>query len=92
MVSGAEKKIFWANGKQEQSEYSIVYIHGFSASRPEMVPLGDLVAKDLRANIFYTRLTGHARPPEAFSQANANDWLNETLENKRSAKSCRAFR
>ncbi|MBP7284372.1 MAG: alpha/beta hydrolase [Leptospiraceae bacterium] len=80
VVSGAEKKIFWANGKQEQSEYSIVYIHGFSASRPEMVPLGDLVAKDLRANIFYTRLTGHARPPEAFSQANANDWLNDTVE------------
>ncbi|MBK8395250.1 MAG: alpha/beta hydrolase [Leptospiraceae bacterium] len=80
VVQGAEKKIFWANGKQEQTEYSIVYIHGFSASRPEMLPLPDLVAKDLKANIFYTRLHGHARTPEAFSQTNANDWLNDTLE------------
>jgi esterase/lipase len=80
VVPGAEKKIFWANGKQEQTEYSIVYIHGYSASRPEMLPLPDLIAKDLKANIFYTRLTGHARPSEAFSQSSANDWLNDTVE------------
>lgn len=80
VVSGAEKKIFWANGKQEQSEYSIVYLHGFSASRPEMLPLPDLVAKDLKANIYYTRLSGHGRTPEAFSQVTVNDWLNDTIE------------
>lgn len=80
VVPGTEKKIFWANGKQVKTEYSIIYIHGFSASRPEMSPLGDLIARDLKANIFYTRLTGHARPPEAFSQASANDWLNDMVE------------
>jgi len=80
VVDGAEKKIFWANGKQEQTEYSIVYIHGFSASRPEMVPLPDLIAKDVKANIFYTRLTGHARTKEAFSQSSTNDWLNDAVE------------
>jgi esterase/lipase len=80
VVDGAEKKIFWASNKLEQTEYSIVYIHGYSASRPEMRPLPDLVAKDLNANIFYTRLSGHGRTSEAFSQTSANDWLNDTIE------------
>ena len=80
IVEGAEKKIFWANGKQEQTEYSVVYLHGYSASRPEMLPLPDLVAKDLKANIFYTRLPGHAQTLDAFSQASANDWLSDTVE------------
>ena len=80
VVPGAEKKIIWASAKQEQTEYAIVYIHGYSASRQEVAPLADLVAKDLKANLFYTRLTGHARNPEAFANSNANDWLNDSVE------------
>ena len=80
VVPGAEKKIVWASDKQEQTEYAIVYIHGYSASRQETAPLADLVAKDLKANLFYTRLTGHARNPEAFANSNANDWLNDAVE------------
>ena len=80
VVSGAEKKIIWASAKQEQTEYAIVYIHGYSASRQEVSPLADLVAKDLKANLFYTRLTGHARNPEVFANSNANEWLNDAVE------------
>jgi len=80
VVPGAEKKIVWASAKQEQTEYAIVYIHGYSASRQEVAPLADLVAKDLKANLFYTRLTGHARNPEAFANSSANDWLNDAVE------------
>lgn len=80
VVSGADKKIVWASAKHEQTEYAIVYIHGFSASRQEVAPLADLVAKDLKANLFYTRLTGHARNPEAFANSSANDWLNDAVE------------
>lgn len=80
VVSGAEKKIIWASTKQEQTDYAIVYIHGFSASRQEVAPLAELVAKDLKANLFYTRLTGHARNPEAFANSSANDWLNDAVE------------
>ena len=80
VVPGAEKKIIWASARREQTEYAIVYIHGYSASRQETAPLADLVAKDLKANLFYTRLTGHARNPEAFANSNANDWLNDSVE------------
>lgn len=80
IVPGTEKKIFWANNNKEQTEYSIVYIHGFSASRPEMMPLPQMLASDLKANIFYTRLSGHGRGSEPFSQVNANDWLNDAVE------------
>jgi esterase/lipase len=80
VVTGAEKKIVWASAKQEQTEYAIVYVHGYSASRQEIAPLADLVAKDLKANLFYTRLTGHARNPEAFANSSANDWLNDSVE------------
>ncbi len=80
VVPGAEKKIIWASAKQEQTEYAIVYIHGYGACRQETAPLADLVAKDLKANLFYTRLTGSARNPEALANSNANDWLNDTVE------------
>ena len=80
VVPETEKKIVWASAKQEQTEYAIVYIHGYSASRQEVAPLIDLVAKDLKANLFYTRLSGHARNPEVFANSNANDWLNDTGE------------
>jgi esterase/lipase len=80
VVPGAEKKIVWASAKQEQTEYAVVYIHGYSASRQETAPLAELVAKDLKANLYYARLTGHARNPEAFANSTANDWLNDAVE------------
>lgn len=80
IVPGAEKKIFWANDKKEQTDYSIAYIHGFSASRPEMMPLPEMIARDLKANIFFTRLSGHGRGSEPFSHVDANDWLNDAVE------------
>ncbi len=80
LVDGTEKKIVWANHTIEQTEYSIVYIHGYSSTRPETAPLADLFAKDINANLFYTRLTGHGQSGKSFAKANANDWLNDATE------------
>jgi esterase/lipase len=80
IVPGAEKTIVWANAVKEQTEYALVYLHGFSATRQETAPLAELIASDLGANLFYTRFTGHGRSSEAMAEASVNDWLNDTIE------------
>lgn len=76
-----EKKIIWADKPGKKTEYSIIYIHGFTASRKETAPLPDIIAEKTGSNIFYTRLKGHGRY-ELRSQENVNisDWLKDTEE------------
>ncbi|MCP4131055.1 MAG: alpha/beta hydrolase [bacterium] len=76
-----EKIIVWANPKKKnKTPYSIVYFHGYCASRQELVPVTDLVAEDIGANVYYHRLKGHMRKPDALAEASVNDWLNEAVE------------
>ncbi len=75
-----EKKIFWYNKNKSKTEYSIIYIHGFSATRQETVPLCDTIASNIKANLFYTRLTAHGQTPEEFANVTVNDWLNDADE------------
>ena len=53
-----EKKILWAQKPSFKTKISLVFIHGFSASRAELSPVIERVAKELKANIFFTRLSG----------------------------------
>lgn len=75
-----EKTIVWHAGKCVQRDLAIVYIHGFSASRMETWPLCDRLADSLKANLFYTRLTGHGQDGAAMAAATVDDWLNDGLE------------
>lgn len=75
-----EKRIVWAGAAGQRTPWSVVYLHGFSASRLETAPLTDLVAKALGANTFYTRLTGHGRPGAAMGEASVQDWLADAQE------------
>jgi len=80
IIPGTGKTVIWAGTPNEQTEFSVVYIHGFSATRKETAPLSDLVARALGANLFYTRLTGHGRTGEALAHASVNDWLNDVVD------------
>jgi esterase/lipase len=80
IIPGTEKIIKWAGNPNEKTPLSIVYIHGFTATRQETAPVFDRVAEQLNANIYYTRLKGHGRDAEAMKEANFNDWLNDSLE------------
>nr|WP_321404489.1 alpha/beta fold hydrolase [uncultured Desulfobacter sp.] len=80
IIPGTQKIVRWAEKVNEQTEFSVVYIHGFSATRKETAPLSDVVAKALGANLFYTRLTGHGRTGQAMAEARVNDWLNDVVE------------
>jgi len=77
---GTAKGIVWAEGEKRKTAWSVVYIHGFSATRLETAPVADQVAKALGANLFYTRLSGHGLNGEAMGQATAQDWMADTLE------------
>lgn len=78
MIDGAEKTIVWADPQRKsKTPYALVYLHGFSASRQETVPLADNIASRLGANVYYNRLTGHGRGADAYRGVTANDWLND---------------
>jgi len=78
---GTQKEIIWANPEQkDKTPVSMVYVHGFTASRGETFPLCDSLANELGANLFYTRLQGHGISGEAFGTSTFNGWANDPFE------------
>jgi len=77
---GTEKKIVWAGESGVKSQTSIVFIHGFSASRVETYPVIDLIATELNANVFFTRLRGHGQDGRALAEATYEELLDDTIE------------
>lgn len=55
-----EARIIWFNDTLKQpTEYSIVYLHGFSASQEEGAPVHQQFAKRFGCNLFLSRLEDH---------------------------------
>lgn len=55
-----EARIIWQNDSlKQQTEYSIVYLHGFSASQFEGAPTHTNIAKRFNANLYLARLAEH---------------------------------
>ncbi|MEM6407082.1 MAG: alpha/beta fold hydrolase [Pseudomonadota bacterium] len=77
---GVQKRIIWAGEPGAQTEFSVIYIHGFSASSEEIRPVPDRVAQELGANLFFTRLRGHGRSGLAMTEPAAGDWLEDMAE------------
>jgi len=80
LVPETNKVIFWADSSKQKTPLSIVYLHGFSATRQETAPVSDSLAKRWGANLFYTRLAGHGRSGDAMGEATADDWLDDAVE------------
>ncbi len=58
--SGNEAEVVWADTSQKlETEYAIVYLHGFSASKEEGNPVHKYLAKALHANLYLARLADH---------------------------------
>ena len=78
---GNAKQIVWAfPASRARTPLAIVYVHGFSASPGEIRPLPDLVASELGANLFLTRLAGHGRTGDAMLEGSVNAWMNDFAE------------
>ncbi|MCX2575967.1 alpha/beta hydrolase [Pedobacter sandarakinus] len=56
---GNQAEIIWANPLHKQTEYAVVYLHGFSASKMEGNPVHINLAKALHANLYLARLADH---------------------------------
>ncbi|SER71299.1 alpha/beta hydrolase [Pedobacter rhizosphaerae] len=56
---GNEAEIVWASPNRQQTEYALVYLHGFSASKNEGNPVHLNLAKKLKANLYLPRLAEH---------------------------------
>ena len=79
LVEGVAKRITWFD-KREATAFSVLYLHGFSATRQETAPLAEIVAHSLGANLFETRLAGHGREREQLADVRAEDWLADAAE------------
>jgi len=54
-----QAKIIWADSSKTQTEYAIVYLHGFSASQKEGDPVHQNIAKQFNCNLYLARLAEH---------------------------------
>jgi len=80
LMPGTEKHIRFYRDEPKVTEFAVVFVHGFSASRQECSPVQENVANHLKANLFCTRLTAHGLDGEKFGEVTANDWLNDINE------------
>lgn len=75
---GNAAEIIWADSSHQQTEYAIVYLHGFSASKTEGDPVHINLAKKLHANLYLARLADHGIDTLAPMQYFTADRLWET--------------
>lgn len=75
-----EKKIIWANKEKNKTKISLVYIPGFSATRKEIFPVMETLAKQLNANLFLSRFPFHGERPEDYKNLKAQDFFDTAIE------------
>jgi len=81
LIPDTEKRIRWQSGPTRQkTDYAVVYLHGFSATRQEIAPVAERVAEALSANLFETRLSGHGLVRDPLTGVRAEDWLGDAAE------------
>jgi len=80
ITPGVEKQVIWAGAPETQTDWSVLYIHGFSATAQEIRPVPDNVAAALGANLVLTRLQGHGRSGDAMAEGTVAGWMADTAE------------
>ena len=74
------KRVVWHAEAESQTDWAVVYLHGFSATSEEIRPVPDKVAAALGANLYFARFTGHGLDGEALGQASLDRWLSDMDE------------
>ena len=76
-----ESRIVWYDSIPQKTEYSIVYLHGWSASQGEGSPLHKQTAKRYGCNLYLPRLAGHGlQEEEPMLNLTANDLIDSAKE------------
>ena len=76
----AEKKIIWSNIEKNKTEIAIAFLPGFSTTNFQQKEFFDKLSKELDANIFLSRLSGHGREYPGSKQMSAENYLKDTSE------------
>jgi esterase/lipase len=76
----AKRVVFANDSAPSRTAWSVVYLHGFSATRQETAPVSEEVARALGANLFETRLRGHGLPGDSLARVTAQHWLADAEE------------
>lgn len=79
-VAGTHKNFVWHTSDRARTPYSLVQLHGFSASRREISPVGENIARDLGLNLFQGRLCGHGLGAAGMSVVTAECLLADAEE------------
>jgi alpha-beta hydrolase superfamily lysophospholipase len=76
------KGILWNDpAVRSKTPLSLAYLHGFSASRKDISPVIETLARTLRANAYFARLAAHGRTSaDEFATVTPQDWLNDARE------------
>lgn len=77
---GVNKAFRWVHEDKSSTPTSLVFLHGFSATRKEIAPLPELLAERMGMNLFMTRLTGHGMDSEAMGRLTAEELLRDAEE------------
>jgi len=73
-----EARILWADSTHQKTPYSIVYLHGFSASQGEGYPIHVNISDSLKANLYLPRLPEHGiASKNAMKNLTPGDLINE---------------
>lgn len=86
ITPGVEKRVIWAGAPGRQTDWALLYVHGFSATSQEIRPVPDQVAAALGANLIYTRLQGHGRGGDAMAEASVQGWIDDLAEGLAAAR------
>jgi esterase/lipase len=77
---GTEKQIILPLNFTQNADFSMVYFHGFSASRREASPLFEKVASHFSAALYLTRFQGHGLGPDELGSAKGVAWIADAVE------------
>jgi alpha-beta hydrolase superfamily lysophospholipase len=78
---GVAAGVVWAlPGRAVRTPLALVYLHGYTATRGEIAPVPENLARTLGANLFYARLTGHGVGPDGHRTCTAADWVRDARE------------
>jgi esterase/lipase len=76
-----ESQIIWYDSIPSRTEYSILYLHGWSASHEEGAPLHRELGQRYGANVYLPRLEGHGvREEQAMLHLTAIDYFESAKE------------
>jgi len=76
-----EARIVWLDSTKTKTPYSLVYLHGYSASWYEGEPIHRETAKKYGMNLYLSRLAGHGvGSKESFKDVTSDDLMDSALE------------